>query len=179
MCVSSKILALSHFFFDLVKFGNTWCVVRCCPRSPSSIFPACVSKRLLSRTVTPTLYSQALYFYSPFRDLVRTSPDHPYLPPYPDRHHLRCRPRKDRIRHPMLHPYPDPCHPLSAPDLLISFHRASVLTPPRRAVTNLHAPQVKQFPFHFVLCYSRLPFAIWTALPVAPHPENSSKLPTK
>src|SRR6267154_5918068 len=90
MCVSSKILALSHFFFDLVKFGNTWCVVRCCPRSTSSIFPACVSNCLLSHTVTPIELCTPKHFIStPLSATLSfnpwTSPNHPYLPPYPDR----------------------------------------------------------------------------------------------
>jgi hypothetical protein len=51
-----------------------------------STIPACISNRLLSRTVTPTLNSKHS-ISAPW-----TSPHHVYPPSHPDRHHLRCQP---------------------------------------------------------------------------------------
>src|SRR6267154_1090647 len=114
--VSSKILALPDFFFDPVMFGNTWCVVCCCPRSPPSIFPVCVPNRLLSRTVTPTLYS-----CSPSATLPTANPTLPrrrsergrtLVGPYLSSH----APPLPNSRHPSLSPQrTQPSSPLSAP----------------------------------------------------------------
>jgi hypothetical protein len=71
----------------------------------------------------------------------------------------------------------DFCLP-SSPFLSLTYiilHRplsSSLHDAPWPTFMQLHVPQVKQFPFHF-LRHSCLPFAVRTALPVAPHPENS------
>jgi hypothetical protein len=129
ICVSSRILALSDFFFDSVKFGNTWCVVRCCPRSPSCLpFQPSFVPQLRQLCTPSTLFLRPLprpchSIHGHLRTTStprRTPTVTTYLAnrqPYPPASQIRA--RKDPIRRPTLHPYPNRRHSLSAPNPLL------------------------------------------------------------
>jgi hypothetical protein len=134
ICVSSKILAL--FFFDPVKFGYIQLILFITGLVlDHPVFPARVSNCLSCRTIMSTLYTKHSISVLPSATLSFnpwTSPHHFYLPPYPNRHHLRyqppipsshaANPSKERP-HPTSHvPHPNPHHPLSAPEPLALLH---------------------------------------------------------